>query len=122
MSIINATLVAQAFHFFIAYLLIKYLFFKPIFKQIEQEDKLQESLIANVQSHQQSVALKEQDLITQWHSLRNYFASHVPPVKPVDIPKSSHPQVTLPKLDQAQLDASVSRAHEEIVKKVRNVW
>lgn len=120
MSIINATLVAQAIHFFIAYLLIKYLFFKPVFVQIEQEDTLQASLIATVQAHQQKVAQKEQDLVTQWHSLRNYFSAHVPVIKPLDVPRNQA-QVELPDHGSHYMDKAIDRATQEIIKQVNDV-
>lgn len=122
MSIINATLVAQAFHFFIAYLLIKHLFFKPVFAQIEQEEKLQESLITTVQSHQHTVALKEQELTAQWQALKKYVAAHMPVIKPIDISFRTKTHIELPHIAPEQLNKSISEASQEIIKKVKNVW
>lgn len=120
MSIINATLVAQAIHFFIAYALIKYLFFKPIFAQIEQEDALQASLITTVQSHQQTVAQKEQALSEQWHSLRNYFAAHVPVIKSLETFSSKRKQVSPSPLKSHLLQQEINSAAQVILKKVAN--
>ena len=89
MSIINATIFIQAIHFFIAFFLIKYFFFKPIVAQINAEDALQESLISTVQEHQIAVAQKERELLEHWQAMRAYFAKHVPVLKyePFFVPK-----------------------------------
>lgn len=122
MSLINATLVAQAIHFSVAFILIKYFLCKPVFAQIDQEDKLQESLIATVQSHQQAVAQKEQELIAQWHALRNYFGQHVPFIRALPNPFDKGSQIHLPHLNQQEVDNAIKQATQEIVKKVNNVW
>lgn len=122
MSLINATLVAQAIHFSIAFILIKYFLLKPVFAQIEQEDKLQESLIATVQLHQQAVVHKEQELQVQWHVLRDYFAAHVPFVKTGFVWVSKNAQIQLPDLDRKKIDTAINLATQQIIKKVDNVW
>lgn len=122
MSLINATLVAQAIHFSIAFLLIKYFFLKPIYAQIEQEDKHQESLIATVQSHQQTVGIKEQELINQWYALRSYFAAHVPFVKSTDDFFEKAPLIKLPQFERKKTDDAVTIVTQDIIKKVKNVW
>lgn len=122
MSLINATLVAQAIHFSIAFILIKYLLFKPVFAQIAQEDKLQESLIATVQSHQQAVASKEQELASQWYALRNYFAAHVPMIKSTHISMHTPTQITFPTINPKKISSGIELATQEIKNKVNNVW
>jgi Ni,Fe-hydrogenase I cytochrome b subunit len=122
MSLINATLVAQAIHFSIAFILIKYLLFKPVFAQIEQEDKLQESLIATVQSHQQTVASKEQELTSGWYALRSYFAAHVPLIKSTHVPVHKSAEVLFPILDSKNIQMGIEKATQEIKNKVNNVW
>lgn len=121
MSLINATLVAQAIHFSIAFLLIKYLFLKPAYAQIEQEDKLQESLIATVQSHQQTVGAKEQELVSQWYALRSYFASHVPIIRSADAFLEKMPHIKLPEFEPRELNDAIETTSREIIKKVNNV-
>ena len=121
MSLINATLVAQAIHFSIAFILIKHFLCKPVFAQITQEDKLQESLIATVQSHQQAVSNKEHELQAQWHVLRDYFAAHVPFLRTGSV-ISQGPQIQLPNSDQKKIDSAIIAATQQIVKKVDNVW
>lgn len=122
MSLINATLVAQAVHFSIAFILIKYFLFKPVFAQIEQEDKLQESLIATVQSHQQTVANKEQELTSQWYALRTYFAAHLPVIKTTHVSEHKDVQIELPTINPAAADAAIKTATSQIINKVKNVW
>ena len=63
MALINATLIIQAIHFFIAYLMIKHLLFKPALAEIQKEDAVQESLIATLHDHQLLLAQKSRILL-----------------------------------------------------------
>ena len=82
MSVINFTLIVQVVHFFIAFFLIKYFFFKPALAHINAEETLQESLVSSVQEHQAAVvAHKEKEITDHWQALRAYFAQNVPSLK-----------------------------------------
>ena len=96
MSVINATLIVQVVHFFIAFALIKYFFFKPTFAHINAEETLQESLVNSVQEHQKTVAEKEKEISDQLQDVRTYFAQNVPSLKAQPLLVSSRPSVVIP--------------------------
>lgn len=121
MALINATLVVQAFHFYIAFLMIKHLFFKPIFFHIEQENSLQETLINTVQKQQLRVAEKEQAIKDQWQQLRSYFVSESPHIKPTSIQKNKQDSIKVPVLSDTQIQKVISQTAESIIKKVGHV-
>lgn len=75
---INLTLLVQAFHFFVAYLLIRYLFLEPILQIIYQKEKKEHDLIASIARHKQNVAVKEQDKKNIWKHCQRYFISKTP--------------------------------------------
>lgn len=120
MSIINATIVVQAFHFFIAYLLIRYCFFKPVVIQIQAEDAHQESLIAMVQAHQQLVAQKERELVDQWNGMRRYFAQHTPSLKP-ELFITQRPSMVTPQFDAQEIAHAAEQLEKELLQRIRHV-
>ncbi len=114
MAFINGTLILQAAHFIIAFYIIKYFFFKPVFAHIEIEDALQESLVSAVQEHQAAVAQKEHELSDHWHTLRSYFTQQAPSLKRqrLVIPKQS---ITVP---DSMTPADVQHAVQSLAKKL----
>lgn len=120
MAFINGTLIVQVFNFGIAFVLIKYFFFKPVLAHIAAEDSLQESLIASVQEHQSHVAAKEQELKEHWQSVRRYFAEHVPSLRSTSI-FSKRPDIVIPEFGASQINRAAQEAADALVKKVDHV-
>lgn len=120
MSFINITLLIQAFHFFIAFLIIKHFFFKQAFGHIQVEDALQESLITTVQDHQLAVAQKEQELVAHWQAARHYFGQNVPSLKQEQF-FAKTPPVVVPKLDTNAVQDAARSCAQELIKKVDHV-
>ena len=120
MAFINGTLILQAAHFIIAFYIIKYFFFKPVFAHVETEDALQESLISAVQEHQAAVAQKEHELSDHWHALRSYFTQQVPSLKRqrLVIPKQS---ITMPNLTPEEVQQVAQNLSKKIVSRVDHV-
>lgn len=121
MALINATLVVQAIHFYIAFLMIKHLFFKPLFAQIEQENSLQESLISTVQKQQMRVAEKEQALKDQWQQLKAYFAREAPAIHAPLFSEAEHAPIKIPGIPSDQIKKVISQTAQSIVQKVEHV-
>jgi hypothetical protein len=118
MSVINATLIVQVVHFFIAFALIKYFFFKPAVAHINAEETLQESLVNGVQEYQRIVADKEKEISDQLHDVRAYFSQNVPSLKTPPTLVPSRPSVVMPHFnEEAALQASQEIA-QAIIKKV----
>jgi hypothetical protein len=121
MTVINFTLVIQIIHFFIAFILIKYFFFKPAIGQLHADDAYQESLIAKVQNGHITIGHKEQALISQWQAMRAYFADHSPGLKPEPLVGDAKPKIVIPVLERAAIDHMAQTLSETVVKKVEHV-
>jgi hypothetical protein len=78
MSIINGTLIVQAFHFYIGFLIVKHILFKPAVTHIQAQDTLHESLITTIQEYQRTVVSLEQEATYKAAALRTYFAINAP--------------------------------------------
>ncbi len=120
MAFINGTLILQAAHFIIAFYLIKYFLFKPIFAHIKTEDALQQSLVSAVQEHQAAVAQKEHELSDHWYALRSHFANATPSLKQprLTIPK---PSITMPEISSADVQRMAQQACKDLVSQVDHV-
>jgi hypothetical protein len=122
MAIINATLIVQAFHFYIAYLIIKHIIFRPTLDEIKKEDSFQESLIVMIQKHQLSISQKEQQLIEHWQRVRNYFAQNIPLLKEepyVSFEKKS--KIIITRFEKNELEREASTISDQLIKKVDHV-
>lgn len=122
MAIINVTLLIQAFHFFIAYIMIKNILFKPALLHIQAEDALQESLILTIQERQLLIAHKEQALAAHWQRVREYFAQNAPELKEVHLASFEKiPQVTLSEFEKSSMHEYAQKVSDQLVKKVDHV-
>jgi len=120
MAFINATLIVQACNFIIAFYIIKYFLFRPIFAIIEAEDILQESLIGAVQEHQLAVMHKEQELVEHWQSLRLQFGQQAPSLKR-EYFVSKKPEIIIPVISADQEKEGVITVSKELISQVDHV-
>lgn len=120
MAFINGTLILQAAHFIIAFYLIKYFLFKPVFAHIETEDALQESLVSAVQEQQAAVAQKEHELSDHWHALRFHFANTMPSLKQQRLAIPKQP-ITMPEIATDDVQRIAQQASKNLVSRVDHV-
>ncbi len=120
MAFINFTLIVQAINFFIAFFLIKYLFFKPIVAQIQAEDDFQESLLNTVQANRTLVAQKEQELRAQWQSAQDHFKENTPSLKPAHF-FSPRAALVKPEFDQSVIARTLKQATTELINRIDHV-
>ncbi len=118
---INITLVVQAINFLIAYIIIRFLLFKPVVQELQQEwhekDALNESIEKGKLAINDKIAIKDDN----WRQCRNYFKKHAPkldyvPAKLEDIP--IRVELEISRAQRAALEAEVA---ELIVKEVERV-
>ncbi len=119
MSIINSTLIVQAFHFFIAYVAIKYFFFKQAYHEIATQDTLQESLVRSVQSGQMQVERNEQNLQEHWRRARDYFLHHRPSFKEEPlIGGPVIPSIVIPTIEKSRIEDIAPFIADALLQKV----
>ena len=120
MALINATLIVQAIHFFIAYLIVKHLLFKPALAEIQKEDAVQESLIATLQDHQFLLAQKEQELINEKKRAQEEFARAIPSLDSSLLLKKM-PNVVIPQFQKSELEGLADTMSLELITQVDHV-
>jgi hypothetical protein len=120
MSIINGTLFAQAFHFFIAFYIIKHFFFKPIWAHIQAEQTTQKSLIDVVQTYQQKIRDKEDEIAHIWQDAHAHFAQTIPSSVPV-MPESKSFAAQASIIEPADVVREAQELERIIIQKVKHV-
>jgi len=78
---INATLLIQAFNFFIAYWLLRSLLFKPTIRVIDNELANKASFIGLINQQKQHIALQKEEHERIWQICRQYCRAHGPDVE-----------------------------------------
>lgn len=77
---VNATLIVQAFHFLIAYQILKHLILKPLLKVMAHDEQEQASVLQRLKDeeriYQEAVQQKKND----WDSLKQEFISKAPEI------------------------------------------
>lgn len=122
MQIINATLIVQMVHFGIAYLIIRYLFFKPAVDQLKAEKDLQTSLFLTIQGYQAAITRKEQEIAADWQHARAVFAERTPLLKkPVFADVHARSQVVLPVLEKETVMQAAQQVTAHLVKELMHV-
>lgn len=75
---INATLFVQAINFCIAYLLFRFIFLKPAYRSIQQEQSDQKQLEGMVAEDTKIFELVRQERQDRWADCRQYCKNYVP--------------------------------------------
>lgn len=77
---INATVIIQAFNFFIAYLFLRVLFLKPAVVVLKQEKAQLDGLVTQLSEKRKAIIVLEQTKKEQWLKAQEQFRIHVPDV------------------------------------------
>lgn len=120
---INCTLLVQAVNFFCAYLLLRYLIFKPVLAIIAQENKEQQKLETTIEDSLLTIEAKKETKAVQWRACQRFFAQTSPlpedPSSRVGTGSISMPE--LPESSEEQLEKEIAAIHSTIVSKVDHV-
>jgi hypothetical protein len=77
---INATLIIQAVNFFIAYLLLRFLFFKPVVAMIRQEQAQVDGLVSQLNEKRKAIHALELLRQEQWAKFQQEFRNRFPAI------------------------------------------
>src|SRR5579871_3518716 len=120
---INATLLIQAFNFFIAYWLLRSLLFKPTIRVIDNELANKASFIGLINQQKQHIALQKEEHERIWQICRQYCRAHGPDVEyqqvRVQINQSELSTAVIASQEAQELVRTVSESLEERIKNVR---
>lgn len=75
---INATIVVQAFNFFIVYWMLRLLLFKPVITIIEHEQAHENAMLDIIDQQQKSLEIQEKERQRHWYTCQEYFILHQP--------------------------------------------
>jgi hypothetical protein len=115
---VNATLFVQIAHFLIVYALLRFFLWKPIIKQLQDEEQHKATLGAELKKQQYIVEQKKFDLVKMKDEAAQAYATGMPTFVPAaDL---AHRAAMRPfELHMAKLSSEqIDRAVEQIVQKV----
>jgi len=119
--VVNATLFVQAFNFFIAYLMLRFLLFKPAMKAIEQERQERDHLDAQISEREKILQKKAEEKEKGWAKKQKAFQKAAPDVRTKQV---AHAQVQPEQKPVApepkELEKLVDEVQQELEKKVRH--
>lgn len=120
---LNSTLIVQAIHFAIAYCIIKYLFFEPVYAQIQLDDALTQEREHALAQAKQLVTQKERKIALSWQESQNYFARHIPASDSSDASLHTNivPELRVEPIKPETIYAAVRDVENSLVKKVSHV-
>ena len=75
---VNATLIVQMFNFFIVYLMLRRLLFKPVVAIIQHEEAQKKALHDIIAQQKKSLDIQEKERQRHWYACQEYFATHQP--------------------------------------------
>lgn len=76
--IVNATLLVQVVHFYVAYVLLRYLLFEPFIAYIQQEDRERDQMRDVVTASELSLAEQQEVMKQQMRVCRQYVIENKP--------------------------------------------
>ena len=116
---INATLFVQAINFFIAYLLFRFIFLKPAYRAIVQEQTDREKLEGLVASDEQSLAQVRKKQIAGWRACQRDCQKHLPGgLNEVEIFRGIAPNMSADTFSSKERHAMTERISQSIIARV----
>lgn len=77
---VNATLIVQAFHFFIAYQILKHLILKPLLKLMAHNEHEREAVLQKLKHEELMYQEAAQQKKNDWDALKEEFVSKAPEI------------------------------------------
>ena len=116
---INATLFVQAINFFIAYLLFRFIFLKPAYRAIVQEQTDREKLEGLVASDEKSLAQIRKKQIAGWRACQRDCEKYLPgQLNEVEVFRGIAPKMSVHAVSSKELHAMTERISQSIVARV----
>jgi len=118
---INITLIIQAGNFFIAYLLIRFLLFKPVVAFLKKEWDEKNILHTDIVDGKKSIADKTMISDQQWLGCRHYFSDHAPKIEYMPLEIKDVPPLAVHDIPQDKVHDFQNEVARTIIKKVDHV-
>lgn len=119
---INLTLLIQVINFIIAYIILRFLFFRPVVAVIKREDQEKDSLLDTIEQRRIMLQDREKERQELWRQCQYYFIEHAPQMPSrLQMTIAALPEQQLPSLDQKTIEKYSELVTDAIVQKVRHV-
>ena len=116
---INATLFVQAINFFIAYLLFRFIFLKPAYRVIVQEQNEREQLEGIVAGDERSLAQIRKKQVDGWRACQRYCGKFLPSqLNEVEIFRGIAPKMSVHTLSLKERHSMTEQISQSIIARV----
>lgn len=121
---INATLVAQIIHFFIAYWILRVFFFKPALHELEAEHNEKIHLEDTIHRAAQALAQKQLTREAQWREVQGFYAIHRPALDEHErfFFRDITPTLIAPQLRERDVQELIDQSSKELATKIRKIY
>lgn len=101
---INATIIVQAIHFSLAYLILKKLFFTPAVRIVLHERAVEQQILDRTAASRVQILNLQKQTASEWAAHQHAFVALIPPVTKQRIYTGvpSKPAIQMPEIDPAQ--------------------
>ena len=124
MTVINATLIVQAIHFFIAYIILRTLFFAPAIRELEAEKGEQLHLEGTIEEVKVSLERKQTIRDVQWREVQQFYAQNCPQIGDGDLYffRDISPELEAPRIPENVRDELVAEASSALTDKIKKIY
>lgn len=121
--LINATLFAQIGNFFIGYLILRFLFFRPTFIELEKEKEAKINLENEIRMANRSLEEKKSMRTMQWEQVQQIYIQNRPNLEEQDFYyfRNVTPSLTMPQVSEKAADELIHKATLELKNKIRKI-
>ncbi len=124
MTTINATLIVQAVHFFMAYIILRTLFFAPAMRELEAEKGEQLQLEDTIEEVKGSLERKQAIRDAQWREVQQFYAQNCPQIGEADLFffRGIFPELEAPRIHEKMRDELVAQASSAFADKIKKIY
>lgn len=121
---IDATIIVQAIHFFIAYVILRTLFFRPALQELEMQKAEKQGLEDRIQYTKMVLEKKQHIRDEQWHETREFFDQNKPQVEEIDLFffRDITPELKAPHISESESDILVNQASNAITETIKKIY
>jgi len=124
MTVINATLIVQAIHFFIAYVILRTLFFAPAIRELDAEKDEQLRLEGTIEQVKLALERKQAIRDAQWREVQQFYAQNCPQIRGGDLYffREISPELEAPRIPEHVRDELVAQASSALTDKIKKIY
>lgn len=120
---VNATVFAQAFNFFITYLMLRQFLFRPAVAIIEHENAQEHALLEIIAQQKKSLEIQEKERQRHWYICQEYFNIHRPSLHPKTFSSSDETEQVVPDFSVSDdaIAETISTVNKTLEEKLKHV-